>query len=189
MDAADRSKSATAEPGHERIVILSPAPERSAPQYRLAPAVSSLEHCRVGLIDNSKPGASVILGRIGELLDERGVERVQSWRKPLPSLPSPDIGEVGELSDVVITGVGDCGSCSLWTLRDALEAESRGCPSVTLVSEPFAAMVRLEGSAMGASQSRIIEVPHPIATRSDAELCAFAEAIVERVIDALTAAT
>jgi hypothetical protein len=169
----------------ERTVILSPEPERSAPRYRPAPGVSSLDRCVVGIIDNGKPGASVILARIGELLCEHGAARVRTWRKPLPSLPSPDVGEVGELADVVVAGVGDCGSCSLWSLRDALEAESRGCPAVTLVSEPFVEMVRLQGSSLGAHGPRIVEVPHPMATQPDRQLRACAEAVVERVIAGL----
>ena len=69
---------------------------------------SSLRGCRVGVLDNSKPNADVLLGRLAELLVERhGAASITRWKKPGSSRPATMIDEVTRGSDVVLTGSGD----------------------------------------------------------------------------------
>ena len=69
---------------------------------------SSLRGARIGVLDNSKPNADVLLGRLAELLVERqGAASITRWKKPGSSRPATMIDEVARASDIVLTGSGD----------------------------------------------------------------------------------
>jgi hypothetical protein len=167
------------------LVILSPEPVRAMRNRGKADRLATLHGCKVGLLDNNKPGAAVILRRLGARLAENGASEVHLWAKSLPSGPSPYVTEAVKRTDVLISGVGDCGSCSSWSLRDALEAELLGRPTVTLVSEPFFSLVTLEAEALGIPGMNILSLPHPLATLAEARLEAIADYLFDRVVEAL----
>ena len=82
-----------------------PAPSQTKP---LAPRPASLYGRRVGVLDNSKPNADVLLGRLAELLVERhGAASVVKWKKPGASRPATMIDEIARSADLVLTGSGD----------------------------------------------------------------------------------
>ena len=82
-----------------------PAPSRTMP---LAARPASLRGRRIGVLDNSKPNADVLLGRLAELLVERhGAASVVKWKKPGASRPATMIDEIARSADLVLTGSGD----------------------------------------------------------------------------------
>ena len=75
----------------------------------LAPRPSNLSGKVVGLLDNTKEQADIILQTIGDALCERyGVDRVMIRRKEHYSKPAPSemIDEMAKQVDVVIAGLG-----------------------------------------------------------------------------------
>jgi hypothetical protein len=64
---------------------------------------------RVGLLENSKRNADVILQAVGARLAERaGVRVVGLWRKPTTLPVPPEIAEeMVATCDLVVTGIGD----------------------------------------------------------------------------------
>ena len=91
-----------------RLRVLSPLGTTAAESKPLAPRRGSLRGLRIGILDNSKPNADVLLGRVAELLVERaGAGPITLWRKPGPSHPATVIDEVVAGSDVVLTGSAD----------------------------------------------------------------------------------
>lgn len=88
--------------------VLSPIGAAAAALKPLARRPGSLTGLRVGILDNSKPNADVLLGRVAELLVERaGASSVTVWRKPGASRPAVVIEEVVAGADVVLTGSAD----------------------------------------------------------------------------------
>jgi hypothetical protein len=85
-------------------------PTRPAPRLTkaLTPRPASLRGLRIGVLDNSKPNADVLLGRLAELLVERhGAGSITTWRKPGASRPAVMIDEIARSADLVLTGSGD----------------------------------------------------------------------------------
>jgi hypothetical protein len=85
-------------------------PMRSAPARArsLARRPSDLRGRRVAVLDNSKPNADTLLGRVAELLVERhGAESVSRFRKPGASRPATIVDEIVRAADVVLTGSAD----------------------------------------------------------------------------------
>jgi hypothetical protein len=69
---------------------------------------ATLRGLRIGVLDNSKPNADVLLGRVAELLAERtGAAEVRRWRKPGSARPAADVEAIVAGADVVLTGSAD----------------------------------------------------------------------------------
>jgi hypothetical protein len=90
------------------MAVLNPVRSVSNQCKPLSKRPASLRGRRIGVLDNSKPNADVLLGRLAELLVERhGARSITRWRKPGSSRPAAMIDEVARGSDVVLTGSGD----------------------------------------------------------------------------------
>ena len=88
--------------------ILSPLGITSDFVEPLARRPASLTGLRIGVLDNSKPNADVLLGRVAERLVERvGGATVRRWQKPGASHPALMLDEIAGAVDVVLTGSAD----------------------------------------------------------------------------------
>lgn len=88
--------------------VLSPLASPSDEPRPLARRRPSLAGLRVGVLDNSKPNADVLLGRLAELLAARaGAATIRRWRKPGSSHPAAVIDEIVGAVDVLLTGSAD----------------------------------------------------------------------------------
>ncbi len=77
--------------------VLDPAGRRVVAARRLAARPASLAGLTVGLLDNSKPNARVLLERVGTLLVERaGAAGFRVWTKPGSSA-----GALGPVLDAI----------------------------------------------------------------------------------------
>lgn len=88
--------------------VLSPVRSAPAALKPLAPRRASLDGARIGILDNAKPNAGVLLGRVAELLAarHRGAS-IARWSKPGASRPATMIDEIAASADVVLTGTAD----------------------------------------------------------------------------------
>jgi hypothetical protein len=74
----------------------------------LAKRRSSLDGLRIGVLDNSKPNADVLLQRVAELLAARAAGvTIRSWTKPGSSRPAAMIDEIASSVDVLLTASAD----------------------------------------------------------------------------------
>ena len=88
--------------------LLSPLGATSDTVKSLARRRPSLAGLRIGVLDNSKPNADVLLGRVAERLAERvGGATIRRWRKPGASHPALMLDDVAGGADVVLTGSAD----------------------------------------------------------------------------------
>ncbi len=88
--------------------VLSPLGDATAGLRRLARRPASLRGLRVGLLDNSKPNAGVLLEAVAAgLRRQAGAGEVRRWRKPGSAGPAPDLEGIAAAADVVLTGSAD----------------------------------------------------------------------------------
>ncbi|HEU5324170.1 MAG TPA: hypothetical protein VFX28_25440 [Methylomirabilota bacterium] len=88
--------------------VLSPVVAGAVAARALARRRSSLRGARIAVLDNSKPNADVLLGRVAELLVARaGAASVRTWRKPGSSRAATVLDEIAGAADVVLTGSAD----------------------------------------------------------------------------------
>lgn len=133
----------------------------------LAARPAELRGLTVGLLANSKRNAEQVLDEIGALLaSEHGTAGVVRRRKTsiADPVPAATLADLVERCDVVVVGVGDCGSCSASAVADGLLLEAAGIPAVVFCTDAFHvsadAMARLQGSPGYA----YVSTPHPIAS-------------------------
>ena len=64
--------------------------------------------------------------------------------------------------DIAVVGLGNCGSCTGWTIHDALAAAARDLPTVAVCTEVFEDLGRNLASRGGRSGLRIHVLPYPL---------------------------
>ena len=74
---------------------------------KLAPRLRSLRGARIGILDNCKEFADVVLRGVADALQrEFGVEQVKFWQKSYLGIASPYAEEMAAQCHAVINGVG-----------------------------------------------------------------------------------
>jgi hypothetical protein len=108
-----------------------------------------------------------------ELFESAGVN-VLTWRRS-QAVPG-DEGErlqaeyelLVQSSDVLISGLGNCGSCTTWTIRDALTGLSREMSTVAVVTEHFLPLASILAEDQGYPALRIYALPYPLNSLAEA---------------------
>ncbi|MFM0347817.1 UGSC family (seleno)protein [Paraburkholderia sp. RL17-347-BIC-D] len=73
-------------------------------------------------------------------------------------------------SDALISGLGNCGSCSVSTVSDALAGLTLDVPTLTVVTTYFATLAHHLAENSGRPALRIFELPHPLSQRPEDEV-------------------
>jgi hypothetical protein len=139
----------------------------------LAPRPASLRGLTVGLLGNTKPNAEVILAEIaGELKDRYDVGEFRAYTKDYFGTPvKPELlAQIAAECDVVVTAVGDCGSCSAATVADGIAFERAGVPAVSVISDSFLLSAGAMARMQGFGGFEFVAVRHPVASLGAAEL-------------------
>lgn len=88
------------------IEVYDPRGTRASATFAPAPRPSKKTALTLGVLDNSKEQADVLLARVAELLRADGMRAVFA-RKPSFSRPAPpEVIEALKMCDLVITGLG-----------------------------------------------------------------------------------
>src|SRR5262249_48874886 len=89
-----------------------------------APRIKKLDGLRLGVLDNSKWNANKLLrgasAALGENIRFAAVNYYVKHSFSKDAAPEL-IKQIAEENDVVLTAIGDCGSCSSCCIRDAIE--------------------------------------------------------------------
>lgn len=159
--------------------------------FHLAPRRHDIRGATVALFDNGKQNADLLLDELGRVLLERfAVERVVMSKKRVGTAAAP-IEELEQLlgqGDVVVTAVGDCGSCSASAVADGIALERLGMPAVVVCSDSFRASADAIAKVHGAPGYRYVTVPHPVAGLTEAQVREKARSAADEVASLLVAA-
>jgi hypothetical protein len=155
----------------------------------LAARKPDLRGRRVGLLANVKRNAEQFLDEVGGLLlREHGAAALVRAKKlsitdPVP----PDIlADLAASCDVVVVGVGDCGSCSASAVADGLALEGAGVPTVVVCTDAFAVTADAMAALQGNPGYGYVTTPHPVAPLGPEELRERALAAIGEIVATLT---
>lgn len=156
----------------ESLLDPTGAPARAA-DTTLAPRPGDLRGLTVGLLDNTKANASALLSEIdGQLQGRYRTAGARRYTKDYFGTPVETglLRQIQDECDLVITAIGDCGSCSAATVADGILFERAGVPAVTIISDAFL----LSGQGMAALQGfpgyEFLAVRHPVASLDAAQI-------------------
>jgi hypothetical protein len=164
---------------------------------RLSDPLAALAGLRIAVLDNGKPNAALLMTRLAEVLATRTgatvrlvVKKGPGGRSANAAVPcAPDVfARVCADADVVITGAADCGSCSAYSVHDAVELERAGIPTVLVTTTRFRPIAATLAAATGLPELRMLAVEHPIGGVDAATLHARAEASGDDLVALLTGA-
>lgn len=89
------------------VRVLLPNGTADIDSKRLAPRLSTIEGARIGILDNCKEFADLVLSGVAAVLRRDYAPReVRFWRKRYLGIPAPFIAEMAAGCDAVINGVG-----------------------------------------------------------------------------------
>ena len=76
---------------------------------------------------------------------------------------APDIMQrLVDEADLVITGAADCGSCTAYSVYDAIELERLGRPTVVVTTTKFRPIAETMAANFGLADTRLLVLPHPL---------------------------
>jgi hypothetical protein len=87
--------------------------------------------------------------------------------------------------DVVVSGLGNCGSCTCWTVRDAAAGLNAGRPTVAVVTEAFVPLATALAANEGSPGLRLLVLPYPFDRRPESEIREIARAYFQPLLDQL----
>ena len=155
--------------------VLNPLGDIVTGNLELVPLPNDFEV--VSLVNNTKPGAEVILSTIRNSLGNRRFIEIE---KPAGAPATPQqLKEAGK-ADLAILALGDCGSCTSWVILDAVRLEKMGVPTICICSDHFIPFARELARSQGAEDLRILGVEHPLAGLSP-------EAVEDRALSIIPA--
>lgn len=155
----------------------------------LATPRARLRGATIGLLENTKQNASLFLDELGRLLVQRyGIAGVVARTKLAFALPVSDelLEELATSCQAVITGVGDCGSCSGSAVADGVAFERRGIPAAVICTDAFTVTADAMAALKGAGGYRYATTSHPVAVLTPDEVRARAEQVLPQVVALLT---
>lgn len=139
---------------------------------------TSLSGLRLGILDNSKWNANKLLrGAAAALSEDIDFSAVNYYVKNhgfSTDAPPELIEEIARDNDIVLTAIGDCGSCCSCCIRDSIALEDRGIPSAPIITTEFVHETRLTRVAVGMPDLRAVVIDHPVSSIT-------AEEVAERV--------
>ncbi|MFC7404704.1 UGSC family (seleno)protein [Georgenia alba] len=153
-----------------------------------APRPESLAGLRVGLLENGKRNAAQILDAVGRVLAERhGTGPMVPKLKRQFAMPLPEelVEELVQECDVVVIGVGDCGSCSASAVADGIRLEQAGVPAAVVCTDAFEATSRAMAELKGDERYPFILTEHPVANLTHERIEDRAGQLAERVAERL----
>lgn len=178
-------------------IILDPTGGRTAhhdgpgpAESTLAPRPETLRGQRIGLLDNTKHNALLLLRTVGEILvrDHGAAEVSIVETKRNFSVPVDDeiVSRYRAHCDVVITGVGDCGSCSAAGVADGINFEKAGLPAAVLLTDAFDVTGRTMAGVQGVPDFVWIRTAHPMAVLDEDAVRQRARQLVPEIVSTLS---
>ena len=90
------------------IRLYDPTAEPRATEARLAPRLTTLAGKRIGILDNGKANAGVLMLAVAKVLQERfGAGEVVKRNKPVAGPPLPEVLEALSQCDLALVGSAD----------------------------------------------------------------------------------
>lgn len=136
---------------------------------------SSLDGLRLGVLDNSKWNANKLLrGASAALGQDVSFGAVNYYVKHSFSKDAaPElIAQIADENDIVLTAIGDCGSCCSCCIRDSIALEKLGVPSAAIITTEFVNETELTKQAIGMPGLHPVVIDHPVSSITDAEVAA-----------------
>lgn len=156
-------------------VIFDPRGKVASEADPVAARPKALAGLRLGILDNSKWNANKLLrGASAALTGDIGFAAVNYYVKHNFSKDAaPElIAQIARENDIVLTAIGDCGSCCSCCIRDAVALERLGRPVAAIITTEFERETELTRAAVGMPGLTPVVIDHPVSSITTEEVAA-----------------
>lgn len=153
------------------------------------PPFDTLANKRIGVLDNGKPNALVLMEDMANLLAARSgaqVTLVVSKRTAAEPADPEIIDRLAGACDLVLTGSADCGSCTSWSIYDVDQLERAGVRGIGVTTTAFERLSRQVALTLGLPEARVAVVRHPLGGIGEAEVAKSSALSIEQLLQLAT---
>jgi len=159
----------------ERIpgLVFDPRGVVNANATPVAPRKNQLDGLRLGILDNSKWNANKILRTSAAALEKSVTFATVNYyvKHSFSKDAAPElIAEIAANNDIVLTAIGDCGSCCSCCIRDSIALEKLGIPAAAIITTEFERETELTRTAIGMRGLIPVVIDHPVSSITQAEI-------------------
>jgi hypothetical protein len=133
----------------------------------------NLGKLRLGILDNSKWNANKLLrgaaAALGADIDFAAVNYYVKHSFSKDAAPEL-IAKIAAENDIVLTAIGDCGSCCSACVRDSIALEKLGIPSAVIITTEFVRETELTRQAVGMKALEPVVITHPVSSITQDEV-------------------
>jgi hypothetical protein len=158
---------------HARAEFFDPRGTVESRNSPVAPRAQALDGLRLGVLDNSKwnankllRGASAALGKNIRFASVNYYVKHSFSKDATPEL----IEQIARENDIVLTAIGDCGSCSSCCIRDAIALEKLRVPTAAIITTEFVRETELTRTALGMPGLVPVVIAHPVSSITQQEV-------------------
>jgi hypothetical protein len=140
----------------------------------------------VALVDNGKPRTSELLLAIAEGLAAMypTMKVVGPFLTDTAFLASEEqLDDIAAQCDIVLNGLGDCGSCSASSIHVVADFAARGIPAIAMCTKPFVLTAREIAARRGMPDLPFVVLEHPLSSLPSEELRERAREAIGQVLD------
>ena len=155
--------------------VFDPRGAVNAAVTAIAARPRGLEGKRLGILDNAKWNANKLLrGAAAALGGDIAFATVNYYVKQSFSKDAaPELLEkIAAENDLVLTAIGDCGSCTSACVRDAIQLERKGIPTAVIITTEFVRETDLTRTALGMPALQPVVIDHPVSSLTAEEIAA-----------------
>jgi hypothetical protein len=105
-----------------------------------------------------RDGADPVVVQTGERVGEIGAKT------------RSDVADWADTVDCAVSGLGTCGSCTSWSVSDAVAVEDRNKPSIVAVTAEFETHAHNMANYLGHKDLKVLVLPYPLEARPAEEL-------------------
>ncbi len=153
----------------------------------IAPLAAGVAGASLTVLDISKVRSDVFADALEAGLRAAGCDSVdRGVAPPSQRLDEQDLADIGSSHDGAVLALADCGTCTSWTMFDAIELHRHGCRAVLVTTRALRPTVDALAPRLGMASLPVVEVELPNREQTADEIRATAAAVVPAVIAALT---
>ncbi len=171
----------------ETCAIVAPVGRQGRESVAAAPGLGSIESRRIAVLDISKVRSDTFADAVERAVQAEGAAEVERGIAP-PSqrLDDDTVRGLAERNDGAVLALADCGTCTSWTLFDAVELHRQGCRAVLVTTEALRPMVDALAPRLGLADLPVVEVALPNREQTTEEIQATAEAAGPAIVASLS---
>jgi hypothetical protein len=155
------------------VLVYDPRGIIESASVPIAARPKKLDGLRIAILDNSKWNANKVL-RASMAALEKTVKfgQVNYYVKHSFSKDAaPElIAEIAAHNDLLLTAIGDCGSCCSCCIRDSVALETLGIPSAAIITTEFERETEFTRTAMGMKDLIPVVIDHPVSSITQPEV-------------------